>query len=747
MRRFWMVCPKRLSADNHFVSRTRSNLIRLAKMGVKIAFTAAGGIDGFSHLVGFDTEGAIYENVKHVYEGISYLDKGYDIYDGEHMKEFIKKYQKSLVVLEGLYRDGRAFSDVNFNEIYQVYLNFLPHRSDELEWNVAEVAKTEADAKDHNTFRTADAVEATVNNPIVKGVSLGYFIVAGILTAIPVTTPVGATMLAVGGGVALAGAITSFVAVNVADSSKFAHLMSILIRYWKWEVSRGCSDPVKPFFLDKCNFKKCSIVANDCSEGRVCLRELLFSGTGEEGEFDQEFEVEGFCSKSGYSLKFPTEENRQIVLKRDHTLKPLKFSKECQLHRDCASGYCHFASHMWESENMWEEFIARHDADPESVLSDIPSMLRSILLDGGRCGIAVPPSTTQQVCEAKESTSKLVTVSRKHKFKACVYDKQVSSDKPFERLDDAGLRIASDDNLYYERAITVYSKVPDGKEHNDYKIRDLHVYYYWYSLSDFPTMHKSLESIRRPRGREHLEPVQMNPLPWMLAQQGTIIGPLKCHDNKWECPPSKPCKCDSFFYQSSLNIHRKADLDRKRQVKFGDYVAMVFETPTTKDREASAATGLEPEVKEFKYLYFGGFWTDIPVYKDLTLETKEGRLAFPIEAVFQLRETVATLYNDYGSAGYRSIKKHKQVAIVPMKKPEKQLCNNDFTEGGDQSFDAACDQEYFKPLFGSGWATPEDLAVRVRSPEDEAGYKSILARTTRIENIGAKGSVVKTIAL
>ena len=169
------------------------------------------------------------------------------------------------------------------------------------------MAKTEADAKDHNTFRTADAVEATVNNPIVKGVSLGYFIVgwspvncfsryypshssltspAGILTAIPVTTPVGATMLAVGGGVALAGAITSLVAVNVADSSKFAHLMSILIRfvvhspplivpidssrdfdcrYWKWEVSRGCSDPVKPFFLDKCNFKKCSIVANDCS--------------------------------------------------------------------------------------------------------------------------------------------------------------------------------------------------------------------------------------------------------------------------------------------------------------------------------------------------------------------------------------------------------------------------------------------------------------------------------------------------
>ncbi len=167
-------------------------------------------------------------------------------------------------------------------------------------------------------------------------------------------------------------------------------------------------------------------------EGRVCLRELLFSGTGEEGEFDQEFEVEGFCSKSGYSLKFPTEENRQIVLKRDHTLKyvawicasnlddlmcliaqtaevfegvstpsvrsivnidatPLTGTDSDPLHRDCASGYCHFASHMWESENMWEEFIARHDADPESVLSDIPSMLRSILLDGGRCGIAVPP--------------------------------------------------------------------------------------------------------------------------------------------------------------------------------------------------------------------------------------------------------------------------------------------------------------------------------------------------------------------
>ena len=70
---------------------------------------------------------------------------------------------------------------------------------------------------------------------------------------------------------------------------------------------------------------------------------------------------------------------------------------------------------------------------------------------------------------------------------------------------------------------------------------------------------------------------------------------------------------------------------------------MVFETPTTKDREASAATGLEPEVKEFKYLYFGGFWTDIPVYKDLTLETKEGRLAFPIEAVFQVCQSTTSI--------------------------------------------------------------------------------------------------------
>lgn len=706
LRRYMYICPKNLDAGSHFISRTRDNTIRLIRLGIDIATIGAGGSglsDEVLGLLGVDSEVA-----EKIYHSIGFLDEVAD-FTGEHIRQFIEGHRHDMWIRRGKYADPAGFTDVTLNDVYQVLMIMLAHRSVEGEWNVPEVDATFELAKTEGSFRAADQIEEVVSHPAVKGVGIGYFIVATILTAIPVTAPAGGVMLAVGAGIGVASSVTSLTVVNYSGSTKHAHILSILIKFWRWEMRRGCiderADPAFP--LQLCPQQVCSIVGSDdktCGPNRVCLRELLFSLTGEEGKLDLEFEKDGYCSRTEYDI--------------NPGLSALNLGQHCNLHRDCLSGYCHFGITSWNSENMWDEFLARRARDPESSLADIPEKIRATFLDNGICAEAVAMSATDDtVCSVRGH--KLIKISKKHKFKACVPPVYASDKTEFNGLPEV---VVGDRRVYYNTAVTMFTAVPHGAEGNH---NHRSVAYYMRVDEDNSekgkmTLKYSANSLRFTS--EGKDPISLETYPWQIAQRCAFVGPLKCSGD-WKSKPDYGCKGE--YYLSSVRYGDTLVRDTPMSVRQGEFVMLVCERPTAKARDGTT----EPTIDKFGFLYYDKFLigTNDAAVKDVrfSLEPRTKRMYVPPEVVFQMRATRASEYTlPVNRATSPSLRYSERMSLVPALDFERQLCLENFKPGGKQPFRSECTNEKSlrdQPYIGTAW-NPNPAAPLMVETVAKRGY-------------------------
>eukprot|EP00299_Pterocystis_sp_00344_P017329 c8683_g1_i4.p1 GENE.c8683_g1_i4~~c8683_g1_i4.p1 ORF type:complete len:804 (+),score=140.04 c8683_g1_i4:30-2414(+) len=562
-RRYLTIVPKNMARfSDKFEFNSGDITVRALKLGVKLTMLGvSAAMDESAHVAQ-----KVHHNAVHVAQGVNAsvtADKalaGWGVRVGvagfSEWRRYTIDARHALWYQRGAFVPTGGFVDATFSNHMETYLTFSAHRNALGKWDMKKVEETRVSCLQKGTFVVASAVEAFVNHSITIGVGLLFTIVAVILILIPepTTTAIGIGMLA---GDAIYG-FSAWAADSsshyVVKSGVLSHLTSILISFFSWEVSKGCLDKSKDVPLQLCPAVDCSIVDSVCDVNQVCLREFLYSGDGHEGSLAHEFSPLGWCSPDPKSTFGDASALREL-------------NEHCELHRDCASGYCHFFSPYWESENMWKEFLNRHNSDPDSEVSDIPETIRMILLDGGICARPVALDFEGPCLNGADGTpTTLVTISASHEFKACIPRALVSENHKDDIPDvvSAAYRV---EVFRYAEPITFYAHSVENPSH----------YLYWYTYGGtsnfFPTLRLSPDSLLQLQGDDVRNPIQTSLVPWTIAQLGAFI-PLKCVDSS----------CSKFVQDTTR---------AESEVSFGDYVAMVWECPTLVARRAGMARSKE----------------------------------------------------------------------------------------------------------------------------------------------------------